>query len=412
MNILFAWELGSNFGHLAQQLPIALALRARGHRIQFAVRDTTVARGILGPHGFLCVQAPYSIERPRLRMSPANYAEILLAEGFHDPHALLGRVDAWRNLFDLAQAEVLLVDHAPTALLAGRLVDIPRVALGNGFELPPNLSPYPMFRSWETPSAARLVKSQQTALDHINAVCRISCHEPLQHLHEIFSGSAKALITLPELDHYGPRADERYLGPIHAQLGGAKINWPKGQGKHILVYLRPDVPGFHALIQVLKARTNPTLVVAPNAPQRWIEQIAGKNVAVYPGPIQVEPLLTECELGISYGGSGTLSQFALSGIPQLVLPKNVEQYLGAIRVAQLGAGIVIEKARAKNDLALAVDQVLNEGRFQYANHEFAKRYATFSSEQAVARVVRMVEQSQADSAEEPRKVQIRGANFE
>lgn len=392
MNVLFAWELGSNFGHLAQQLPIALALRARGHHIQFAVRNTAAARKILGPHNFLYVQAPYSIERPRLHTSPANYAEILLAEGFHDPHALLGRVDAWRNLFDLAQTEALLVDHAPTALLAGMLADIPRVALGNGFALPPNLSPYPFFRSWETPSAARLAKSQQLVLDHINAVGRTSRHEPLQHLHEIFSGSAKALITIPELDHYGARPEERYLGPIHAQLGGEKVVWPEGQGKHILAYLRPDVPGFHALIQVLKARTNPTLVVAPNAPQKWIEQIAVKNVAVYPGPIQVEPLLAECELGISYGGSGTLSQFALSGIPQLVLPKNVEQYLGAIRVAQLGAGIVIEKARAEKDLAPAVDQILNDERFPYASCEFAKRYAQFSPAQPVAEVVQLVEQ--------------------
>lgn len=396
MNILFAWELGANFGHLARQLPIARELRAQGHSVQFAVRDTAVARSLLG-HDFRFVQAPYSIKRPRLRMPPANYAEILLAEGFHDPRELLGRVDAWRNLFDLAQSDVLLIDHAPTALLAGRLAGLPRVALGNGFELPPNLSPYPTFRPWESPSASRLAKSQQLALDHINAVCRASHHAPLQHLHEIFAGAAKALITLPELDHYGARAGERYLGPIHAQMGGAKVSWPEGEGKRILAYLRPDVPGYHALIKVLKARTNPTLLVAPNAPKQWVEQIADRRFAVYPGPIQIEPRLAECELGISYGGSGTLSQFALAGVPQLVLPKNVEQYLGAIRVAQLGAALVIEQARKEEDLASALDQVLNEEHYQHASREFAKRYAKFSPEQAVAGVVRMVEQSQPES---------------
>lgn len=397
MNILFAWELGANFGHLARQLPIARELRAHGHSVQFAVNDTMVARSLLSPHGFRFVQAPYNIKQPRLRMPPANYAEILLAEGFHDSRELLWRVDAWRNLFDLVQADVLLIDHAPTALLAGRLAGLPRVALSNGFELPPDLNPYPTFRPWESPSATRLAKSQQYALDHINAVCHACRHTPLQRLHEIFDGAVKALVTLPELDHYGARAGERYLGPIHAQLGGAKANWPAGEGKRILAYLRSDVPGFNALIKTLKARTNPILLVAPNASRKWVEQIADRRFAVYPGPIQVEPLLAECELGISYGGSGTLSQFALAGVPQLVLPKNVEQYLGAVRVAQLGAAIVIEQARREEDLASALDQVLNEEHFQHASREFAKKYFRFSPKQAVAGVVRMVEQSQPES---------------
>lgn len=330
-------------------------------------------------------------------MPPANYAEILLAEGFHNPRELLGRVDAWRNLFDLAQSDVLLIDHAPTAMLAGRLAGLPRVALSNGFELPPDLNPYPAFRPWESPSATRLAKSQQYTLDHINAVCRACRHTPLQQLHEIFDGAIKAFVTLPELDHYGARAGERYLGPIHAQLGGAKVSWPEGDGKRILAYLRPDVPGFHALIKVLKARTTPTLLIAPNAPKKWVEQITDRRFAVYPNPIQIEPLLADCELGISYGGSGTLSQFALAGVPQLVLPKNVEQYLGAVRVAQLGAATVIEQARKEEDLASALDQVLNEERFQHASREFAKKYFRFSPEHTVAGVVRMVEQSQPES---------------
>ncbi len=36
---LFAWELGGDYGHFARLLPVALALRARGHDVVFAVRD-------------------------------------------------------------------------------------------------------------------------------------------------------------------------------------------------------------------------------------------------------------------------------------------------------------------------------------------------------------------------------------
>lgn len=397
MNILFAWELGANFGHLARQLPVARELTARGHQVTFAVRDTGLAAKFLTPNGYRFIQAPALLTKPRLRMPPASYSEILLAEGFHDAAALAGRVQAWLNLFEITQPGSILIDHAPTALLAARIAGLPRVMLGNGFEIPPAQSPYPNFRTWEDIRDSRLIKSERIALANINAVCRAHQQAPLHAVHEIFLGATQALITLPELDHYGARMAD-YLGPIHAQLGGASVAWPEGAGKHILAYLRPNVPGFHAMVEVLKARASPTILIAPNAPKAWVEQHANQTFTIPTGPIQIEPLLKECSLGISYGGSGTLSQFALAGVPQLVLPKNVEQYMGAVRVAQLGAAIVLEQARKFEDLAPALDQILNEARFQRASREFAKRYAKFIPEQAVAGVVRMVEQSRLESA--------------
>ncbi|MHB1214730.1 MAG: glycosyltransferase [Thiobacillus sp.] len=267
---------------------------------------------------------------------------------------------------------------------------------GNGFEIPPAQSPYPNFRTWEKIRDSRLIKSERLALATINAVCRAHRQAPLHAVHEIFFGATQALITLPELDHYGTRAAD-YLGPVHAQLGGARVAWPEGEGKRILAYLRPNVPGFHAMVAALKIHATPTILIVPNAPKAWVEQHASQTFTIQTGSIQIEPLLKACSLGISYGGSGTLSQFGLAGVPQLVLLKNVEQYMGAVRVAQLGVAIVLEQARKVEDLAPALDQMLNEARFQHASREFAKRYAKVSPEQAVAGVVRKVEQSQLES---------------
>lgn len=36
--ILFAWELGENYGHLMRLAPVADKLRAAGHQLLFAVR--------------------------------------------------------------------------------------------------------------------------------------------------------------------------------------------------------------------------------------------------------------------------------------------------------------------------------------------------------------------------------------
>ena len=258
---------------------------------------------------------------------------------------------AWLALFEMAQPDALLLDHAPTALLAARLAGLSRTVFGTGFEIPPDRTPYPCFRTWEAIPIERLAHSDRQALANINAVRTMHGKPPQDTLQELFQGAGKALVTLPELDHYGARPGERYLGPIFAAPGGAKAAWPPGEGKRILAYLRPDVPGFQAMVAALAAHTGPVVLVVPNAPAAWAARLATPRLAVHTGPVDFGPLLTGCDLGVCYGGSGTLSQFLLAGVPQVVMPKNAEQYLGAKRIEEVGAGLLIGKQRDGSGIA-------------------------------------------------------------
>ncbi|MHB1214731.1 MAG: hypothetical protein ACYCY9_07055 [Thiobacillus sp.] len=126
MNILFAWELGANFGHLARQLPVARELTARGHQVTFVVRDTKLAAEFLTPNGYRFIQAPLMLTKPRLRMPTASYSEILLAEGFHESAALAGRVQAWLNLFEITQPAPFSSTTPPLRCSRRALPDCPR----------------------------------------------------------------------------------------------------------------------------------------------------------------------------------------------------------------------------------------------------------------------------------------------
>lgn len=409
MNVLFAWELGANFGHLAKQLAVARGLAARGHHITFAVRDTGLAAKLIAPYGYRFIQAPLMVTPPRLRTPPASYSEILLVEGFHDAAALAGRVQAWRHLFELTQPDVILIDHAPTALLAAQIAGVPRVVVGNGFEIPPAQSPYPNFRTWEAVADSRLIKSESLVLANINLVCRAHRYAPLHAVHEIFSGAAQALITLPEFDHYGAR-DTDYLGLIEAPLAGKEVEWPQGEGKRILIYLRPEVSGFQALVNVLKARNSPAILIAPGAPQAWVAQHATHTFSIQTEPIQIAPLLQGCDLGISYG-SGTVCQLALAGVPQLILPKYTEQYLCGLRIQELGAGILVEKARTAEDLAQKLHQALEDPSLTAAARDFAARYANFKADRVAANVAQIAEQHPSRAARVPGQASMSGAGL-
>ncbi|MGH6944865.1 MAG: glycosyltransferase, partial [Geminicoccaceae bacterium] len=103
--IALAWELGAGHGHLGRLLPVAIALRRRGHDCVFVVRDPHRAQGTVTgtvtAQGFPILQAPiWRGATPRFD-PPLSYAGIMRRCGFHAGPALAGLVACWRGLFDL-----------------------------------------------------------------------------------------------------------------------------------------------------------------------------------------------------------------------------------------------------------------------------------------------------------------------
>jgi hypothetical protein len=139
---LFAWELGSGYGHLGPFLAIARALLDRGHELTVAARDVERAHVAFGARGVAIVQAPLCTKSySGLSEPPLNYAEILMRYGYLDAPLLRGLLRAWRGLLDMSGADLLIADHAPTALLAARGMGARRVAMGNPFTIPPPMNP-------------------------------------------------------------------------------------------------------------------------------------------------------------------------------------------------------------------------------------------------------------------------------
>src|SRR5438477_13210418 len=128
--LLYAWEFGANFGHIGAFLPLGRALRDRGHEVQWVVTQTGPAARLLRREGFAWLQAPHASEIA-LKNPPLNYADILLRFGYANAEDLMGLVVAWRELYRLGGAQLVLADHAPTAVLAARSIGLPAMLFSN-----------------------------------------------------------------------------------------------------------------------------------------------------------------------------------------------------------------------------------------------------------------------------------------
>lgn len=390
--ILLTWELGGNYGHLTRLLPMARQLRAAGHEVTFAVRDTKVAGVLLTAESFEYVQAPLFIDRVALRRPPASYAELLLAEGYGSEPSLVGRVNAWLALYRLLRPNLIFADHSPTSLVAARAAGIPAIPTGNGFEIPPNMSPLPSIRPWEQISAGDLMRSEASVTRSING-CLQALASPrlLTHLGALFDTAGQLLATFPELDHYPARASATYDGPMFADSGTASVSWKSENLPRILAYVHNGLPGLKALIASLQSIEADVVCVVPELTQSAARKYSAKSLRVLSKPVQLSTTFARVDLLISQAGFGTVAQSLLTGVPLVLVPGTVEQYLVARRVHDLGAGELIGRERTRDTFTAVIHDVLRKTTYRDAARRFAEKYSGYDTQAIVRRAAGIAE---------------------
>jgi UDP:flavonoid glycosyltransferase YjiC (YdhE family) len=387
MKVLYAWEIGEDLGHITQFLPLALELRRRGHDVVTALRELPRAENIIGRHGITMLQAPIwqgeLLDPPR---PPVSYAEILFFFGYLDASRLTAMIRAWTALISLIEPDIIIADHAPTALIAARLLGIRRTTMGSGFFLPPATSPLPNMRPWSNVSSERLMQSDQRALTEINAALRTLSTRPLERLSDLFECSKHFLITFPELDHYASRASVQYYGPILGPEGGAVAEWPRGSGPRVFAYLKPHYQEMEEVLDGLTAFGCRTAAFIGGIPAQTLARIQSNTISVSQRPYDIKRAASECDFGVCHAGHGTICELLLKGKPLLLLPIHLEQYLVAQRVSEAGAGVVVERENPRRDFKAAIGQIINNPDFARQARQFASHYSSVTSLSSVTRI--------------------------
>lgn len=377
--ILFAWELGTSYGYIAQLLPFARALKERGHHVALAVRELHHISRVPNDRGIPVFQAPIWIPTVHgLPEPPLNYAEMMLRFGYHDPFGLAGVVNAWRALMSLYQTDFLVACHAPTALLAARTCGVKSSTLGTGFYVPP-CSPTPNMRPWVAVPGERLESSDRTVLKAMNSILRASEKPELGSLSELFDTEENFLCTFPEIDQYSGRENAKYWGTAYDSEMGRRVGWPDGDGKKVVVYMGANHRDFLPVMQAIKVLGLKALVFAVGISDNLRQQLSSSSVFVSETPIHFDDVLSRCDMAICHAGHGTTSRMLLAGVPMLLFASHLEQYLLALRVKQLGAGEVVNQEKPAPDFVVLLKEMLESIHYKKQAQSFAQKHADFSS---------------------------------
>ncbi|HET7366049.1 MAG TPA: glycosyltransferase [Burkholderiales bacterium] len=360
--ILIAWELGANLGHLLPLIALARALRSRGHRVLFAMRDLTDAARV-AREGFAFLPAPASAHRGQSR-AYASYAAMLAGELFPTTGSTLVAALAWRSIMQAARAEVLIADHAPAALLAARALSLRSALYGAPFSTPVAGAPLPAFAN----ASAREVEAR--LLQRLNAVLDVLRASPFARVSDLYRAETTLVRGVPEIDCFGPRPAQMYVTEPSADAGETIPAWPRADGPKALVYLRAG-RYVKPVIEALTAANASTIAYLGGPPKRPAAR-ERRGLMVSPMPYKASALMPQADFVVCNGNAGTVTQAVLAGKPLLMLPTHVEQALNAARVAQTGAGVVPEGKLTGLAMARCLDALQSAGA---SASRLAARYA-------------------------------------
>ncbi|MHB8149267.1 MAG: glycosyltransferase [Desulfobulbia bacterium] len=388
--VLLAWELGENYGHLSTLLPLARMLRQRKHEPIFVVRDLAVASVLLGKE-FSFLQAPLPSESNRQSRVPVSYADILSGRGFGKRDVLAGILHAWQVLFDLVKPEMVVAQFAPTAIVAARQASIPSLQMDTGFECPPEVRPYPCFRPWMKITREALLEREDALLQTINVVCGWRSED----LRTALRADLSLLITLQELDHYSGRRGGRYIGPIFSHNTGEKFAWQHTTGKRVFVYLRP-FPELRALLAELRQSRAEVIAVIPGIDRELADSFSSEQFRIISQQVRLETLLSQADLVVSHGGHGLTSAFLLQGVPLLVFPIMIEQWMTARNLERMKTGLrVSREALRKHGCASALSDLLTDPLYSERAAAVAAKYRSYDQNKTIDRLALTVEQMTA-----------------
>jgi len=367
---------------LAKLADCAIELQVQGHSVRVVCADMTAAHQMPEFKKASIFQAPranlsFGHKIPR----PTNYSSLLIQQGYDSKENLTPILRAWLHLLATLDVDLVVTDHSPTALLAGKLLMTPCVMLGNGYMVPRRSNPLPSITPWkhEQSDHSDLIEEDKKVLDVVNQSVKSLKFDKveLKETQDIFSHAAQWIMSVPELDHYGGR-DESYVVRWTSKEKAQTPVWPDAPGEKIFLHLDARSPHLQLVLEQLAKRGDPVLAVIPNADDELLESSDIANVKIQREHVDLKAAADQCRVFINHGGHGLVYDLLLHAMPSIMLPSNPENTLLAFRVAKRKLGFPGPAKPSRLNIDELIDSVLkndqvwaNASRFslKYVNHE-------------------------------------------
>lgn len=331
--VLFAWELGGGFGHIASLRRYAGRLAGHGIRMVAAVRNLKAA-SVLADLGVEIRQAPPWPEasfttKEYTVTSSATLGDSLASAGLADENALSDVLARWSKILRSVNPDLVVADYAPAAGLLAR-GRVPLMLVGNGYTLPPSdMTRFPLMHRMLPPAW-----DEMRLLTIVNKTGSAFGIKPLEQLPQLFSADDYLVETFPLLDPYDLQRTTPVDGPAFDQTPLARSK----DADTILVYLASGYVIHNDIVSALLPVAGRAEIYAPGLSFVQQSRLKLAGARVHPEQISLAEALTSAKLAIHFGGSGLAAHAMAAGLPQLIFSTHIEQELNGLALERAGIG--------------------------------------------------------------------------
>ena len=384
--IVYAWELGGGWGHLSVAAPILTQLASAGHEVVTLLRMLHGAEIFFGEANIRYLPIPRDARPAEKPIRPQRtFAHLLSNTAFVSETRMLPIAKSWRWILNDLRPDLLLLDHAPSALMATRDFDCRRVTIGTGFTLPPAVATMPDWRPWLGDDDGQLQQQENEVLSRVNRTLDSLAMAPIDALSDLYTSVDETLLTTyAELDHFGQREGVEYLG-VSPVIQGNRPNWPETQGPRIFAYLKPTAE-LPLVLQSLRESSAASLIHVPGFSSEQIAKWESPRLRIVAQPVDMSYAVDNCDFAILNGNHTSTVQMLCAGKPVLTIPSYLEQQLTGMRLQQLQAGMVA-LGGTRQVIAEAVKAMIENYHSLTGCQSFASRYEQLSAEDFSQRVI-------------------------
>lgn len=389
-HLVFCWEFGEGYGHVAGFKKIAEELKRSGVKVSWILRHLDYAHIVRASEDDLVFQAPHTRSSNVNHESTLSYSHMLSFLGYANPPLLLNLVSAWRQLLILLDADMIVADHAPSALIAAKTLRLKRTMIGTGFFSPPRLDVLPQFAVFPAQQEQKLKAFDQEFVKSVNHCLTHFDVEPIQKAADIFSVDEDFLCTFAELDHYPNRPNAQYWGARFSNDMGEQVRFKTNKFR-IFVYMHERSKQYQ---NVMSSLANINAEVIAHIPKIELVQAnqSYPSIQFCENPANMASVFEQANLVVCNGGHGTVAATLLAGVKVLMVPMQLEQLMLSHLLTKRGLGANLSITESEPRVREMFEHLISETRIKQNVERFQQFYDGYTSElQSQEIVVRCLE---------------------
>ncbi|PVX24484.1 MAG: hypothetical protein CW691_07515 [Candidatus Bathyarchaeum sp.] len=385
MRVLFT-PSGTGLGHVGRCIPIAKRLEKNGDQILFS----TYREGFkyVQQEGFQAVEAPDI----GVQVKPDGSIDFRLTTVDPGPfltvYTIMKQVDAEIDFMQTFKPDVVVSDSRASSLVAAKLLDIPRICILNQFQV-------------FIPRRNRFLKLARIA----DATTLTLVGKVWSDVNHVLIPDFPAPYTLSTRNLHIPKAyhkKTKLIGPIipvspedlpdkkqlRKKLGlsedkpivFAPISGPAKERAYFTGIIRQILSSFPDDYQIVMSLGYPTASTEP---------VNGEKLIIHGWIPNRFEYLKACDIVVSRGGHGTLSQSICYGKPTILVPtpSHTEQLNNAKKAVDLGvAELILQKDLNRDALLRAVRKLL-ENKFQQRTQQLQKEIVQCNGLETAVKII-------------------------